>query len=359
MPNHSRARLRPALAGVAAAVALAAAAGCSPGHASTAAPSGGQCQPAASARCTDSTAPGAPAGPVTVQQAASILARYIEINNEANRQRSARLNDEIETGALQAQSRAQYRQYPYLSSKARTEFSAFTYVRPHFYIPRTPAGASGQDPWFLTVATGVDQKTRTTWIAYLVFVEVDPGTWRMAAATEPLKASTPTIALDSRGYATAVDPDNASGLALRPSLLPIAVVDNYVTGGQHDGQVFAPTAQTAEARSAYQHRSDNLRPYGIGTYTRINDPFHTIWALRTTDGGALVIASSTHGKTELITRPGASITLNVHAPERAWVNSTTVYSLTTQWTCLDAARIPAHGKVQLLGSDCEITGATT
>ncbi|MEV6013626.1 hypothetical protein AB0M29_43645 [Streptomyces sp. NPDC051976] len=93
---------------------------------------------------------------------------------------------------------------------------------------------------------------------------------------------------------------------------------------------------------------------------RFNDPYHddSVWALRTTDGGVLAISSSAHGKSDIVDYPRATLTIDSHAPERAWVTGRNVYSLTTQWTCLDAAAIPPSGKARLLGSDCEITGAT-
>lgn len=353
MTHHShsrmRMRLRPALAAGIAATALITA-GCTTGHHASPPPTR---SPATTASRT--TAP-AIIAPVTVQQATRILTRYIKINNEANRKASPKLNDQIETGPLRAQSQAEYQQYPFLDAQDRKSFGAFTYVTPHFYIPlRFPAG---QTPWFAALAQGVDKTTKTTWQTYMIFVEVHPDTWRMAAATDPWKAPTPTIALDPHGYATAVDPDTA-GLALRPSLLSLAVVDNYTTGGRVDGQIFAPTAQTTYARNAYKQRSNGLRPYATGSYLRLNDPYHddSVWALRTTDGGVLAISSSAHGKTSTVDSPAARINIGPHAPERAWVKSSGVSSLTTQWTCLDVATIPPSGKARLLGSDCEITGA--
>jgi hypothetical protein len=70
-----------------------------------------------------------------------------------------------------------------------------------------------------------------------------------------------------------------------------------------------------------------------------------------------VLASSAHAQYDHVIYPGGYITLNSHAYERAWVNTSKVQAVTTDYTCVDAAAIPAKGKVDLLGSDCEITGA--
>ncbi len=347
MTHHSHVRLRPALAGIAAAAALLTA-GCTAGH--HAGP-----PPTSSPTTTGPTTAPATVAPPSPMDAAAILTRYIKINNQANKEVSPKLNDTIETGALRAQSQAEYKQYPILTAQDRKELGAFTYVKPHFYIPRLPAG---QAPWFAVIAQESDHSSKSTHTTYMIFVEEHLGTWRMAAATEPWKTPTPKIALDSHGYATAVDPDS-TGLALRPSQLSAAVTDNYTTGGKVDGQVFTPTAQTTEARTEYKKRNNGLLPYATGTYVSLNDPYHatSVWALRTSDGGVLAISSSVHGLAE-VAEPGGIITINPGARERAWITSKTVYSLTTQWTCLDAAAIPTRGKARLLGSDCEITDAT-
>jgi hypothetical protein len=355
---HSRAHTRVALAACATAVAVALA-GCNSDHSTgSSSPTGAStaaCQPAASARCGKVSAPAA--GVITRQEAAAQLARYITINNEANKKVSAKLNDQIETGALRAQSQAQFKMYPYWDAASRSsEFAPFTYLDPTYYIPRS--APKGQDPWFAVLTRGqqLGKKKPTTWTSLLIFTEASPGAWRISAET-PIDQGQhlPQIAVDADGFAKTLDPDTA-GLAIRPSQLPIAVTDNFVTGGKADGAVFATTPDLTSQRKAHQDHLTMLRPHGRSEFMPANNLTPEVYALATSGGGALVVASSAHAQHDY-TLPGYSLTLDPHNGARAWLKSSALTTAYIQVTCLDTASVPRTGKVALLGSDCETTGA--
>jgi hypothetical protein len=245
--------------------------------------------------------------------------------------------------------------YRYWDASNRRQLGPFTYLQPRYFIPRhTP----GQQPWFAVLARGQELGTKkpTVWTSYLVFTETRPGAWRMSAEAPIDKGEhLPAVKVDADGFATAVDPD-ATGLAIRPSQLPLAVTDNYVTGGKSDGAVFASTPDLTAQRKAYKEHLTMLRPHGRSEFVYANNLTPEVYALATSDGGALVVASSAHAQHDS-THPGYSLTLDPHSGERAWLKSPALTTVFTTFMCLDAAAIPRTGKVSLLGSDCETTNA--
>jgi hypothetical protein len=297
-------------------------------------------------------APAPAPAPITPQGARAIIANYVKINNNANEARSRTLNDRIETGAVHAQSQAEFTTYSRWTTQEKTYLKPFSYLQPRFFIPR--ASASAERPWFAVVARYSNAKNTTS---FMVFVK-EGSIWKLSAQTGFDAGQTvPPIAVDADGYATSVDQDS-TGLAMRPSALPLAVNDNYISGGTGDASVFAKSPDNTYQRKAHNDAKTFLRPYAASEFTAANDPYRDVYALKTTDGGALVIASSVHNQYEHVIVPTGYITLGPHARELAWVHSTSVQALTTTYTCLDAASIPPSGKVNLLGSDCETTGAS-
>jgi hypothetical protein len=312
-----------------------------------------KCQRGGSAGCAPASPPApAPApAPLSLHTAQGVLSNYIRVNNAANKKRSLALNNTIETDTIRAQSRAEYRTYSRWTKDERDDLRPFSYLQPHFYIPRS--SGSDQKPWFAVLAHYSTNKSTTS---FMVFVR-SGSTWKLSAETPISPGQTvPPIAVDAAGYAKSVDPDSTA-LAIRPSALHLAVTDNYTSGGTHEGAVFAASPDNSSQRKAHSDSKTFLRPYAASEFSAGEDPFADTYALATTDGGALVIASSVHNQSEHVIVPNGVITLGPHSRELAWVHSTRVPVLTTTYSCLDAAAIPRSGKLRLLGSDCEITGA--
>jgi hypothetical protein len=310
------------------------------------------CQPARSARCSPTRAP-APPPVISQKAAAAVLHTYTRINNTANHTRSARLNDRAETGAVRTQTQAEYRTYPYWTTRQKTTISRFTYLDPTFFIPRQNTTASR--PWFAVLA----RFSTSRWRSFMTFTKTG-NAWKLTAET-PISPdlTIPTVVMDADGYVRAVDPDTTT-LAMQPSDLPAAVNDNYATGGRAGGAIFVPNAVANGQRQAYQDAKTFLRPVATSHFTPANDPYADVYAIGTADGGALVIASSAHSQIDSVSEPMGVINLDPHAKERAWVRTSHVQHLTTDYTCLDTAAVPpaGKGKVLLLGSDCETTGAS-
>ncbi|MCZ4102082.1 hypothetical protein C8250_042170 [Streptomyces sp. So13.3] len=55
--------------------------------------------------------------------------------------------------------------------------------------------------------------------------------------------------------------------------------------------------------------------------------------------------------------PGGYLTIEPHNEARAWVGST-ARDLTMTFTCAETATVPKTGKVNLIGSDCEMSNAS-
>jgi hypothetical protein len=66
----------------------------------------------------------------------------------ANKTRSRQLDNRIEAGAIHAQSQAEYTTLPWWTIDERADLTPFSYLQPHFHIPR--ASAAGGQPWWVT-----------------------------------------------------------------------------------------------------------------------------------------------------------------------------------------------------------------
>ena len=365
----SRRRTAPLLTAVAVLAVLGAAAGCG-GH-------GGKALPTRPRRCTAQTStpcpstsasPARPAGVVTLAQARDLLTRYVRINNTANMTvgttakavaKAGALNRQIEAGPLRAQSLAEFTTYRVGTAKDRTYYrTPFTYVNTAWYIPRADAFGAGQQPWFAVVSHVKDnvENRNAKRARVIVFARQGDGSWRMTAVVD-LDRPVPALARDAQGYAVPVAPD-ASGLAMQPAHLPLAINDNYVTGGKSDGAALAATADAKDQRGTVETWARQVRPVGRSVASATQDPYQTVYALRTATGGALTITSDAHQMEDYVVLPGGTITTSAHDESRAWVGATTT-DLTVTYGCLDAAVIPRSGKTVQIGTDCQIEHAAS
>ncbi|MFJ2270910.1 hypothetical protein ACIOHO_32065 [Streptomyces sp. NPDC087849] len=137
--------------------------------------------------------------------------------------------------------------YRWWTTHQRSYLAPFSYAQPHFYLPRAPG--PGSHPWF-TVLAHAPKNTKAN--TFMVFVK-EGTTWKMSAATGfDIGQPPPQVALDADGYATALDP-GTTGLALKPSTLPAAVNDNYLTCGTKNGAVFGKSTDVTQQRTAYKN----------------------------------------------------------------------------------------------------------
>jgi hypothetical protein len=289
------------LAGLAAAVLVVVAYAVWPSGSSHPAANDAGSGPAAAARASGkATAPPARASAappaVTAAAAQQILDHYMSVNNQANRDFSSKTLSGIEGGAAY---RMDANGYVFTLTALRMgtaqAYPELSFAGPSFYIPRL----ASYPHWFVTRGTWTDLTgPKATAPGYLLFDQAGPGQpWLVVNEPNLTGGSTPQIAL-SGGYAQAVSASTASELVVSPASLP------QDTASQLDGQQTAGFSLTGVGSLQDQH--DKLfwqarLPSG-STASLKHTPAGSVFALRTTGGGALVF----YAENVALTLTGAS-----------------------------------------------------
>jgi hypothetical protein len=173
-----------------------------------------------------------------------------------------------------------------------------------WWLPRL----SGYPKWFVVSGTSRD-KARSPLLA--LFVETRAGSpWRLAAAVLLDRgARVPPIATDAQGYAIPVAPD-AAGLALAPKAVAAAHA-SYLNAGLK-GAPAAAFASDESARTLMEKFANDRRSFTFGTVSHRVEPAGGLTvALRTRQGGALVLYDERLRAEYVLTRPGGRISTGV------------------------------------------------
>jgi hypothetical protein len=260
------------------------------------------------ASCADSgsdSSHAATAAPLTKAQAQQVLSAYQTTNNRANLALDATLLASAETGAQLDMDTAGYK----LRRATNQKFVQFSYTKPVFYIPRL----SGYPRWFAVDAIsapaagpGQDQRQRSGQRSSggrqavvppmpqqhrhaLLFVQDKAGApWRLAADPYPTGKSLGGVAVDSAGYATAVSPQDAK-LTLSPTKIGAAHAALLTDGPKAAGVGgIGAGLHTTKTYDALRQATGQFIRIGVGLTTRFAPTTEPVYALRTSDGGALV-----------------------------------------------------------------------
>jgi hypothetical protein len=211
----------------------------------------------------------------TLAQARAILSNYEKVNNEANSHLSDKLISSIETGPML---KGDLIDYKITRAGDEPKIKSFTYRSPHFYIPRN-AGTG----WFAVDATSSSSGGNE----FLVFAKTG-GTYKLATSAWRGKGRFPSIALDPDGSATAV-----SGAAT-PRVAASHSQFLTTTAAGLRGSGFAAGVSTTQLGKAWYNNVAKIKAGGSwlgGTnWKPRTDP---VYALKTTDGGALVWYTAT------------------------------------------------------------------
>lgn len=308
--------------------------------------------PAKATRTASPTPTAEPA--LTKKEALAQIAHYSKINNEANKRTSRTLLDTVEDGPLHAMSVADYKQDEGLPKADREEYKSWSYDldATDVYIPRFTAG---QQKWFAAVTySGKDDK----YARVLIMAEqVRTKRWEMVASVDLDDKQVPKIALDTGGYATAVDATSARNVAAPVDVMRTAVGDNFATGGDVTGKkVFASSKSSARQIKVHDETVNKFRTRGTTRFSLAATEFPDSYALKTADGRALVVFAHTHTQRDAVAYSG----LEIIPPkkDRAWLGTTNSPSFTYTFTCSDAATVPTTpGKATLIGYTCRRTDA--
>lgn len=286
------------------------------------------------------------------QQALAEIHRYSQINNKANTTRDRHLLDTIEDGPLYAMSTAEYKQDEGLTKAESKPYTPWSYTTTNakLYIPRI---APGRPRWF-AAALSFDKNKAPSRLA--VFAEQPQHErWEMVSVLDLDEKQLPNIALDADGYATALP---AKSLAAGPDVLRRGVIDNFSTGGENSGkQIYASTKASKRQIEIHNDAGSHYGSRATSTFAGATNDFQDTYALKTTDGGALVFFSHTHTQTDTVANIGLQI--NPGKSDRAWLHDIPRYSITYIFQCNDAATVPAHtAPSTLLGYTCAKTDAS-
>ncbi|MCL2731005.1 MAG: hypothetical protein FWE15_13400 [Actinomycetia bacterium] len=302
MPHRTR-RTASAAATLLAAASLALVAGCSS--------SSGSSSDSASPAASKTTKAAAEKPLVTAGEAGKIVDTYQRLNNQANAQRSLTLMAKAEDGAMLAADKGYFTQLPKLDRKeVAADLAPFAYVQRSFFIP--PASAKAN--WFMMKARVADLKNgtpgapSTTYTRFLVF-EHRSGGWRAVAVggfSGDEQKAIPTLALDANGLATVVDPAAKVGTTA-PADLAGLVTDLYTTGG--DKAQLAKTKERDGAISVWSDRATHLDDHAYADYKAARPHVGATYAMRTADGGALVLSDSAVDETVLAKDLNSYVTL--------------------------------------------------
>ncbi|ATM24554.1 lipoprotein (plasmid) [Streptomyces alboflavus] len=283
------------------------------------------------ARTPSASAP--PKGVVTRAQAEKILDHYQEVNNKANKTRSASLLATVEAGQLYARSKADYEQFSTLSAKEqKDQGTPFRFTRRSFYIP--PSG-----DWFAAEAT-TDGKNHT----FMIFEKsaATGRTWKKTVSLFPQKAiPRPTL---KNGLAIPADPATTVG-QMAPSGVTDAVEDLFATGGTKDGTKLSRSNENAKSiLKTYKERNDELGPQASVRYFPTTPLHHKTYTL-TTSTGVLAVTPLAHKQETLVTNPGLQIT---PGKSEALYNKTPRSAVIDSFQGETAVHLPTQGAPEIL-----------
>lgn len=234
-----------------------------------------------------STQPAAEQPPaITKTDAERVVSRYWQVNNEANKSYSDSLLGTIESGSSYTMDAGSYRFA--LGQSNRASYVPFELTGTTYYIPRLPQNSYPR--WFAVRGSYVTMAGKSLGSAYLVFAQDSAGApWKDVVEPDILPGQAlRQIATDSGGYAQSVAPD-AAGLNVAPGEI------GKVTAAWLD------KVASSTSNSAIDNQAGNLTDLKDEVFWRSGEggtaldatdthsvPADSVFALKTTSGGALV-----------------------------------------------------------------------
>lgn len=273
--------------------------------------------------------------PLDSREAARVLAEFDARNNEVYTKRDAALNARIETGPVGAIDQASLRIMQFTDPEHTRVIPEFTHDQPEFWIPRT----IGWPKWFAVHNTPSYPNARPM---LLVFTKQDPDApWQAAWGPTLRPGETfPEPHRDAKGYVVEV-PADTPGLVVTPKDTAGALTA-YLTDGQAWAGLFADGSSTTEQRKLREEPVQNgfVRQF-IDTPAAHFPPL----AIRTKDGGALVLFAVAHSMKLTVQPPNV---LGAIEPEQqAFMAEVPKKSVTEHRLTGYAAVVPPVGKGQV------------
>lgn len=273
-------------------------------------------------------------------QARAVLTRYTEVNNQANRQVSDALLHSSETGPVLEIDLASNRR---IRAKAEKKIGPFSYRNPQFFIPRGVSSPA----WFIVLA---QQSAAKDWSEFLVFVDVG-GAYKATAATWVRRGQRlPTIARNADGSATAVTVGPALDVGTKSAAYLTAVAaGERAPSGINPGPQLSKDGKDV-AKNVTNANRGHLWQGGV-VWTAWRQP---VYALRTTDGGALVMNVATELESYTAIRSGIVLEATRGYSGLGRRRYHHVFTGTSLWQF--TIYVPSRGPADVLAEDGETIG---
>lgn len=214
--------------------------------------------------------------------AAQVLADFNTKNNQANKDLDTALNGQIETGVLAGIDQATLKVKSAKQPNGNKGYHPLKLTNTRFLIPQL----RGWPKWF--IADTANNRDKNRWlIAFNRYSASDPWKASYLLVLEPDEL--PDFAFDEQGHAKAVSVDD-KGLSITPGDLS-AQYAAYLSDGK--SRAFADGEYTNKLRALREkqkHTAQYVTQYVDQPAASDSPPI----ALRTTDGGALVLFASRH-----------------------------------------------------------------
>ncbi|NUU23905.1 MAG: hypothetical protein HOV68_20745 [Streptomycetaceae bacterium] len=273
--------------------------------------------------------------PLDKSEAARVLAEFDARNNDVYAKRDPALNAAIETGVSGAIDQASLRIMQFTDPGMSRQIPAFTHESAKYWIPRTV----GWPKWFAVHNTPSYANAREM---LLVFTKESPDApWKAAWAPSLRGGETfPEPYRDADGYVEALPLDTA-GLAVAPRDTAAALT-GYLTDGKSSAELFAPGPSTSEQRKLREEPVQNgfVRQFVDSPATQYGP-----LAIRTADGGALVLFAAAHSM-KLTVQPPNSLG-EIEPAQQAFLADKPKRSVTQHTLAGYAAVVPRAGKGQV------------
>jgi hypothetical protein len=277
------------------------------------------------------------------QEAAGVLAHFTAVSNRANRTADAELNTTNETGVLGAIDAAQLKVERATRPGGDPGYQPLRLSGTRYLIPEE----RGWPKWF--VADTANNRDSKRWL--IAFTRDGAGEpWKAAYLTILDPARMPRFALDAHGHAEAV-PLGATGLAVPPGKLGARYARYLGDGRPAD---FAPGPYTSvlrRQRRALRHTERYVTQYVDQAVPAAQYP---AFALRTADGGALVLFTTRHSWK--ITAAQGTPLPPLNAYTRALITGRAKEWVTQVGLAEEVALVPRGGRVRILD---QITGVVS
>ncbi|MFJ5645839.1 hypothetical protein [Streptomyces sp. NPDC093223] len=287
-------------------------------------------------------------GVIDLKSAKAAVDAYEKTNIKANAKQDAALLATVEDGMAYVQDRAHYEQWKTWSAADRKQYaSPFRYTHRTYLIPKSGTGASS---WFAMTATTSDPSHQR---GLFVFDKRDGRYKLVAAVWASYKLPIPDVAVDGHGLATAVDPAARVG-ALTPDAVGAAVTDLDVSGGKREGSRLTSTPASKQAVKEYTDRnSGEDGTWRTANFFSIKVAHPQVYALRTTDGGALVLAPHAF-KIEFLHKRFMHGGTIVPGKQEAIYNSAHRPVVTDDYQGQALVALPLTGKARLITRDVQM-----